>query len=263
MNFLKDRFVGNGRLTVIGTAFSIVNMRSAVEHILGWGRQRNSIGRFVCVSGVHGVIEAEHDESFRSILNNADLNVPDGVPIVWIGKLCGFDKIGRVFGPDLMLEVCKESAMSGCSHFFYGGNEGVAAELAGRMERCYPGMKIAGTYCPPFRELSETEQSALVDIINKTSPDILWVGLSTPKQERWISQMKGKLKVGVMLGVGAAFDYNTGRLQRAPGWMQVAGLEWLYRLIQEPRRLYLRYLINNPKFLVLVAGQMLGIKKSF
>ncbi len=262
MDVFKTRLIRNDRLTVLGTAFTTVDMRAAVEQILEWAGNRSTSAKQVCVSGVHGVIEAEHDESFRGILNGADLNVADGVPIVWLGRLAGIKGIGRVFGPDLMLEVCKHSLTRQYSHFFYGGNEGVADALAGTMQALYPGIRIAGTYSPPFRKLTEEEQATIVNLINNAHPDILWVGLSTPKQERWIAAIKDRLKVGVMLGVGAAFDYNTGKIKRAPAWVQSAGLEWLFRLIQEPRRLYRRYLINNPKFLWLLAGQLLGLRKT-
>lgn len=261
MDVFKTRLVIHDRLTVLGTAFTSVDMHAAVEQILEWAGKEATNAKQVCVSGVHGVIEAEHDASFREILNTADLNVADGVPIVWLGRLSGTNGIGRVFGPDLMLEVCKHSIARKYSHFFYGGNEGVADALAEAMHGLYPGIRIAGTYCPPFRVLTDEEQATIINVINSARPDILWVGLSTPKQERWIAAMKSRLNVGVVLGVGAAFDYNTGKIKRAPRWAQSAGLEWLFRLLQEPRRLYRRYLINNPKFLLLLAGQLFGLRK--
>jgi len=253
------RFVSEGRPTVLETRFSAVDMRSAVETVMNWLTGPSDKCRYVCVSGVHGVMEASQDGEFRRILNSADLNVPDGMPIVWIGRLAGFGHMGRVFGPDLMLEVCKMSARAGVTHYFYGGNEGVADELAEKMGGAFPGLKIAGTYCPPFRPLTREEEDKMIVEISSTHPDILWVGLSTPKQEKWAARMASRLHAKVILCVGAAFDYNTGRLRRAPQWMQWSGLEWLYRVLQEPRRLYKRYLRNNPLFVFLALRQLLGL----
>lgn len=204
-------------------------------------------------------MEAAQDGEFRQILNFADLNVPDGMPIVWIGRLAGFGRMGRVFGPDLMLEVCRRSARVAATHYFYGGNEGVADQLASNMSTAFHGLKSVGTFCPPFRPLSWEEEETMIAKINSTHPDILWVGLSTPKQEQWAARMASRLNVKVILCVGAAFDYNTGRLRRAPHWIQWSGLEWLYRVLQEPRRLYKRYLRNNPLFVLLVLRQLLGL----
>lgn len=234
-------------------------MKSAVETVMKWISGHSGRCRYVCVSGVHGVMEAVQDREFRQVLNHADLNVPDGMPIVWIGRLAGFGHMRRVFGPDLMLDVCKRSVRVGATHYFYGGKEGVADELAGNMIRAFPGLKTAGTFCPPFRALTQEEEETMIAEINSTHPDVLWVGLSTPKQEKWAARMASRLNAKVVLCVGAAFDYNTGRIRRAPRWMQWSGLEWLYRVLQEPRRLYKRYLRNNPLFVFLALRQLLGL----
>lgn len=244
---------------MLGTSFNRINMRGAVAEIMGWVSGPRGKCRYVCVTGVHGVMEAVGDDDFRRILNGANLNVPDGMPIVWMGHLAGFKGIGRVFGPDFMLEVCKASVQTGATHYFYGGNVGVAEALAETMIELFPGLKIAGTFCPPFRSLTQEEEDNVMAMINSTHPDVLWVGLGTPKQERWVEKMAGRLDVKAVLAVGAAFDYNTGRIQRAPRWMQQSGLEWMYRLCQEPGRLYKRYLLNNPRFLVLVTLQLMGL----
>jgi N-acetylglucosaminyldiphosphoundecaprenol N-acetyl-beta-D-mannosaminyltransferase len=258
---LKKRFSYNRVLNVLGVAVDPVSLDSAADMICRWAETRADRAKYVCVSGMHGVMEAQDDEQMRTILNRADLNVPDGMPLVFLGRYSGFNSMTRVFGPDLMHEVMRRSASKGLSHFFYGGQEGVAAELAQRMQHLYPGLRVAGTYCPPFRSLSGPEAKKILNMINETSPDFVWVGLSTPKQEQWMAEFRDGLTARVLLGVGAAFDYNTGRLQRAPRWMQNLGLEWLYRLMQEPRRLYKRYLMNIPRFLLRIASQALGIRE--
>ncbi len=258
--YLRSVFSQHNRVNVLGVGIHPVSLKVAVDRTIGWALEKKGTPRGVCVSGVHGVIEAQDNVEFRRILNNADLNVPDGMPMVWVGRLAGFEMIGRVFGPDLMLQVCKESAQYRMSHFFYGGNEGVAEKLGETLSAMFPGVRVAGTFCPPFRELQEKERSEMISMINASRTDFLWIGLSTPKQERWLQEMLPHLNVSVAFAVGAAFDYNTGRLKRAPGWMQQAGLEWFYRLMQEPRRLCRRYLVNNPRFAALMLMQLLRLK---
>lgn len=258
--YVRSVFSQNNVVNVLGVGIHPVSLEAAVGRVIGWAMESNSRARSVCVSGVHGVIEAQDNTDFCQILNTADLNVPDGMPMVWIGRLAGFRMMGRVFGPDLMLEVCKESSRRGMSHFFYGGNEGVAEELAMKMTNAFPGLKVSGTFCPPFRPLRDEERREIITTINKSQTDFLWVGLSTPKQERWMHEMLPHLSVKVAFAVGAAFDYNTGRLRRAPVWMQQTGLEWLFRLMQEPRRLFKRYLVNNPRFAALLTMQLLRMK---
>lgn len=261
MNFLRERFADAGAVNVLGVRVNPVNMGRAAALVVDWAHQEGRGARYVCVTGVHGVIEAQRDDSFRRILNTSSLNVPDGMPMVWAGKWAGFPEMGRVYGPDFMLEICKQSAGRGLKHFFYGGNDGVAENLAAILQRTYPGLSVAGTHCPPFRSLTEQELDDVIRKINAATPDIVWIGLSTPKQERWMSSMVNRIDRGVLLGVGAAFDYNTGTLLRAPRWMQNYGLEWLYRLMQEPRRLFKRYLKNNPIFVMLIVAQLLGFRR--
>jgi N-acetylglucosaminyldiphosphoundecaprenol N-acetyl-beta-D-mannosaminyltransferase len=212
---------------------------------------------------MHGVMESQKDPELRKIINASDMNVPDGMPAVWVGRLAGFRRkqMDRVCGPDLMLEICERSARDGLTHFFYGGNEGVAELLAQRLAERFPGFKTVGCYTPPFRQLTPEEIDQVVRMVNEANPDYLWVGLSTPKQERWMSQFAPRLKVGVMLGVGAAFDFHTGKVARAPYWMQRSGLEWFYRVVKEPRRLYRRYLGNIPPFVALLGLQALRLRK--
>ena len=216
---------------------------------------------YACATSVHGLIEASHDPEFRKILNTAAFVTADGVPLVWFGRLSGHRSMERVYGPTLMKRVCARAAETGVRHFFYGGAPGVADDLARTMVREFPGLEVAGTYCPPFRKLSEAEMDEVAEIINESKADLVWVGLSTPKQERWIHSIRTRLRAKMLVSVGAAFDFHTGRVIQAPEWMRPTGLEWLFRLVQEPRRLGRRYAYNNPRFLWLAALQLAGIKK--
>jgi N-acetylglucosaminyldiphosphoundecaprenol N-acetyl-beta-D-mannosaminyltransferase len=248
-------------VNLLGVRFDPVNIGLVVSTLRRWMAEEKGRARYVCVSGVHGVMEAQRDAAFKRILNRSDLNVPDGMPAVWIGRAAGFSDMHRVFGPSLMLEVAKSSAARGARHFFYGGKEGVAEELAGVLSHRFPGTVVCGTYCPPFTPLSNSEKAEIIHLINRASPDVLWVGLSTPKQERWMAEFAHVLNVRVMIGVGAAFDYNTGRLRQAPRWMQDMALEWVFRIFQEPKRLLGRYARNNPMFLALALAQWLRLRK--
>jgi N-acetylglucosaminyldiphosphoundecaprenol N-acetyl-beta-D-mannosaminyltransferase len=183
------------------------------------------------------------------------------MPMVWLGKLKGFKEMNRVYGPDLMLGIMEISKQFGIRHFFYGGANGVANELKRRFEERFPGIQILGAYEPPFRPLNSDEEDELQQVVNETKPDIFWVGLSTPKQEKFMAAYQNKLDVTLMVGVGAAFDFHSGRIKQAPRWMQRSGLEWLFRLCVEPKRLWRRYLSNNPRFIFRIACQLLGIKK--
>jgi N-acetylglucosaminyldiphosphoundecaprenol N-acetyl-beta-D-mannosaminyltransferase len=179
------------------------------------------------------------------------------MPLVWLSRLAGNRQVGRVYGPDLLLACC-ESAREPRRHFFYGGAAGVPERLVARLRQRFPGLDVAGTISPPFRALTQAESQAIVQDINRTSPDIVWVGLSTPKQERWMAAQRDRLEAPVLIGVGAAFDFHAGLKRQAPPWMQRNGLEWLFRLLTEPRRLWRRYLLNNPLFVWRVLLQRLG-----
>jgi N-acetylglucosaminyldiphosphoundecaprenol N-acetyl-beta-D-mannosaminyltransferase len=183
------------------------------------------------------------------------------MPTVWIGKLHGHRDMRRVYGPDLMLEMMKISSVRGYTHFLFGGKEGVAGLLKARLEQKFPGIRIVGTFSPPFRPMNEREEQQLGQVIENLSPDIIWVGLSTPKQEKWMAAHCGKLNARVMIGVGAAFDFHAGLVRQAPGWVQQCGLEWFFRMCMEPRRLWRRYFYNNPRFIVLTLCQLLKLKK--
>jgi len=247
------------RVNVLGVGLSVLNLPAALAAVAEAVAQRRK--GYICVTGVHGVMEAQDDPDFRRILNNAFLCTPDGMPMVWMGRWRGHQEMRRVYGPDFMLDVCAWSEKSGCRHFFYGGAEGVAELLREKLTARFPGLQVAGCYTPPFRPLNENEVAALQKQIRECRPDILWVGLSTPKQEKFMAEFLPKLEVTLMAGVGAAFDFHSGRVNQAPRWMQRSGLEWFYRMCSEPRRLARRYLRNNPRFAWKVAGQIFGWKK--
>jgi len=247
------------RVNVLGVGLSAINLQTALTAIGEAVKARRK--GYVCVTGVHGVMEAQDDSGFRSILNGAYLCTPDGMPMVWMGRLAGHREMKRVYGPDLMLDVCAWSETSGCRHFFFGGAQGVAEELRDKLTARFPRLQVVGCYTPPFRPLNPDEERDLQKRVQAAKPDIFWVGLSTPKQEKFMAEYIHKLDVTLMIGVGAAFDFHTGRVKQAPLWMQRSGLEWFYRVYQEPRRLAMRYLKNNPRFLLKVAGQLSGVRK--
>jgi N-acetylglucosaminyldiphosphoundecaprenol N-acetyl-beta-D-mannosaminyltransferase len=229
-----------------------------IQQIENWIATRVN-GRFIAVTGMHGVSESLDDPKLRDILNAADLVVPDGMSLVWVGRLRGCDLKRRVYGPELMESFCAATGPR-YRHFFYGGGPGVAERIAS-VEQTRHGIQIAGTYTPPFRPLTPEEEREVAVLVEGSRADILWVGLSTPKQERWMYEHRDLLKVPVMAGVGAAFDLNSGNLVQAPSWMRENGLEWLFRLIAEPRRLWRRYLIKGSKFVWNVALETFKIKR--
>lgn len=215
---------------------------------------------YVTITNVYSVSEALRDPELKRVFNEALLSTPDGMPMVWMGRLLGHPSIRRVYGPDLVLNLCDHGRAFGFSHFFFGGNPGVAEDFAASLEKRFPGLKVAGTFCPPFRALNEVERSELQKRVRESQPDFLWVGMSTVKQERFMAEYMSILpEAKIFLGVGAAFDFLSGRVKQAPRWMMRLGLEWLFRLFQEPRRLWRRYLIYNPLFVVRATGQLLGL----
>ncbi len=237
-------------INVLGTSVAATNpqeAQSAVAQLLAGPPSM----AYVCVTGVHGVMEAIRDASVRQALNGAAMCVPDGVPLTWFGKLRGKRRMQRVYGPDFMLRILSHAAAAGHSNYFYGGREGIADELAETLQQRFPGLIVAGTSTPPFRPLSDSELDLAVEQINASGADILWVGISTPKQDLLMARLaRAGLQTKVMFGVGAAFDFHTGRVRQAPRWIQRIGMEWCFRLCAEPRRLWRRYLRNNPMFLL-------------
>lgn len=247
------------RFNVLGVGVSALSLPQATDLVVAARRQKQ-LG-YICVTTVHGVSEARADPAFRQILNRSYLTTPDGMPLVWLGHHHGHKSVTRVYGPDLMLAVCEAGRATGLRHYFYGGHPGVAAELKRRLVSRFPGLEVVGTYTPPFRALTREEFSALQADVAAAQPDIIWIGLGTPKQERFMAGVWDRLDCGLLIGVGAAFDFHSGRMQQAPRWMQRSGLEWLFRLGQEPRRLVHRYLVNNPIFVLRTIAQLTGLKR--
>ncbi len=247
------------RVNILGVGVSALNMELALretELLL----QRQGQG-YVCVTGVHGIMEAQSDEGFRDILNRSFLTTPDGMPTVWLGRVQGFRQMARVYGPDYMVGLCERSIAFGYRHFLYGGKAGVAEQLRAELTRRLPGLKVVGTYTPPFGPLKPEEEDDLCAQLESLGADVLWCGLSTPKQERFMAAYRHRLPVKLMVGVGAAFDILSGNADDAPDWMKKSGLQWLYRLIKEPQRLWRRYLFNNPAFTWLTLMQLTGLKQ--
>ena len=247
------------RANILGVGVSALNLETAAQTVVRALEKRTK--GYICVTGVHGVSEAQKEPAFRQVLNQAFLNTPDGMPMVWMGRLQGFTTIDRVYGPDLMLRLCELSVSRGFGHFFYGGQPGVPEKLHSRLKTRFPGLRVVGTFSPPFRALTASEEDELRCLVDRLKPDVFWVGLSTPKQERFMSQYWQTLNATMFIGVGAAFDFHAGLLRQAPRWMQRSGLEWLFRLGCEPRRLWKRYLKNNPLFVVRAALQLSGLRK--
>lgn len=244
---------------VLGIGVHAVDMEQSVSTI----RLAIDEGRrgYVCLTGVHGIMEARRDPDLQSIYANALLVAPDGTPTVWIGHLQGLSKMQRVFGPDLMVEVIGRKELSHYRHFLCGGAPGVAEQLRGELIRRFPWARIVGTYAPPFRSMTAEEEGDLAAQIRSLRPDIIWVGISTPKQERFMYRYQPMLETKLMIGVGAAFLFHTGAIQDSPAWVKRAGMQWLHRLLQEPSRLWRRYLHNVPLFLVLAALQLAGLRR--
>jgi len=251
--------VKTGRANVLGVGVSALNLDLAVAAVARALEEKTK--GYVCVTGVHGVSEAQQDPSFRAILNHSFLTTPDGMPTVWMGRWQGFRDMDRVYGPDLMLRVCEFTQSRPFSHFLYGGAPGVAGELKRRLEQRFPGIRIVGTCTPPFRPLTAAEEQDLIRQVQTLKPDLFWVGLSTPKQETFMAQYWQKLDATLFFGVGAAFDFHAGRIRQAPRWMQRGGLEWLFRLACDPARLWKRYLKNNPLFILRALAQLTRLRK--
>jgi N-acetylglucosaminyldiphosphoundecaprenol N-acetyl-beta-D-mannosaminyltransferase len=246
------------RVNVLGVGVTPVNLAQAVETLEKW--RDEECREYVCVTSVHGLVEAQQDPEIRSALNQAGLTTEDGMPLVWWCQRSGYSDAGRVCGSDLLLAMCERSAQRGHRHFFYGGSPRVVEALVLRLKQRFPGMVVAGYRSPPFRSLTQEEDAADVQAINETRPDFVWVGLGMPKQEKWMVRHVGKIHAAALLGVGAAFDFVSGAKPRAPLWMQRSGLEWLFRLMTEPRRLAPRYFVVISIFVVLALQQLAGWK---
>jgi N-acetylglucosaminyldiphosphoundecaprenol N-acetyl-beta-D-mannosaminyltransferase len=243
---------------VLGTSVEALDMERALERIVAELEHHRK--GYVCLAGVHGIMEAHRDPELAAIYAASSITVPDGTPTMWVGRLQGHKTMQRVAGPELMLEVFRRKEFAAYTHFLYGGEEHVAEQLRERLTRCYPWARILGAYTPPFRDLTREEEQSLIARVHQLKPDIIWVGISTPKQERFMSRYISLLDVTLMFGVGAAYDFHTGRIHDAPSWVKRVGMQWFHRLLQDPRRLWKRYLRNNPPFLWHIALQLTGLR---
>ena len=245
------------RVNVLGVGISAINMDQALEAIDHWIRHREQ--RYITVTPAHSVMECLRDSNLRELFNRSGLTTPDGMSLVWLLRMKGHRHVGRVYGPDLLLAVCKRSQMKDYRHYFYGGGPGVAEALVASLQKQFPSLHTVGAFSPPFGELTPDEDAEITKAINAGRPNIVWVGIGTPKQERWMAAHIGRIEAPVLIGIGAAFDFLSGRKPQAPRWMQRTGLEWLFRLATEPRRLWPRYR-QYPLFVLLVLAQMLGLR---
>lgn len=248
----------SNRVRVVSLFPDVINHESAIAKVAELVKAGN--GGCVCFSTVHMAMEAHDNPEFAKIVNGADLIIADGMPVVWMQKLQGAKGASRVRANDLMIMLCEFAEKNNLSVGFYGGRRKVIDAILERAKKDYPNLRIAYAFSPPFRALTEAEDAKIIEEINRAKPDILFTGLGCPKQEIWMSAHKDKIK-SVMLGVGASFDFYAGNVKESPEWMGKLGLEWLFRLTQEPKRLWRRYLILNPRFMRLAALQLLGLKK--
>lgn len=239
---------------VLSARIDALNWAQAMERLLAWARHRQS--RYVAICNAHVVVTASRDGAYREVINAADMATPDGAPVAWMLRRQGFAGQPRLSGPDLMWALCERCAAEGLPVYFYGSHQATLSALQSRLLAAFPGLRVAGLESPPFRALSAAEDAEAVARINASGAGLVFVGLGCPKQEQWMAEHRGRVQA-VMLGVGAAFDFHAGRVRRAPEWMQEHGLEWLHRLLSEPRRLWRRYLVTNTLFVLGAARQLL------
>ncbi len=249
---------------VLGTKVSLVQIPDAIAEMERWIEESRGHGpaRYVALTNINCVMSARRDPAYRRVLNRADLAVADGMSLVWVTRALGAKQMRRrCYGPDLLLAFCERARQRGWRFYFYGGAPGVPEKLAEQLRAKFPGLQIAGVESPPFRPLTPAEDAAACERINASGADVVWVGLGSPKQDLWMSDHASRLRVPALVGVGAAFDFFTGRVRQAPRWMRENGLEWLFRLVAEPRRLWFRYLVYNPWFVACWLLELTGLKK--
>ncbi len=241
--------VPSDRYSLLGVHVSATSFEEARDRVVNAPAEGERLA--VHYISVNTIVEADSEPDLKELLNRGDLVAPDGMPLVWLGKLRGRE-MTRCYGPDSMLAIIDKAQANGSTHYFYGGAEGVPELLRDELLKRYPEMKVVGMYSPPFRALTPEEDEAIVQQINDTNADFVWIGLGSPKQDRWVADHRDRLNAAAVLAVGAAFDYNAGLLRDAPSWMQRSGLQWLFRLVTEPRRLWKRYTVSNVRFLWLL-----------
>jgi N-acetylglucosaminyldiphosphoundecaprenol N-acetyl-beta-D-mannosaminyltransferase len=244
-------------LSVLGVPIDPVNWSGALDQLHAWAICHQSC--YVCICNAHSVVTATQDAEFGRVVNEADMATPDGAPVAWMLRILGHSNQQRINGPDLMWRYCEQAQFRDESIFFYGSTQETLTALQSKLLASFPTLKIAGAISPPFRKLIAEEDAAIVDQINASGAGVVWVSLGCPKQEFWMAAHRGRVNA-VMVGVGAAFDYHAGTIKRAPKWMQDAGLEWLHRLLSEPRRLWKRYLVTNTLFIIGAIKQLVKFK---
>lgn len=247
---------GTPATRVLGVPVSTINMGQAIDTILSWIARDKA--HYICVRDVHGIMRAQEETELLEIHDRAGLVTPDGMPLVWLAKWRGHGHVSRVCGADLVAELCAASVERGIGHYFYGGKPGVAERMSDALVARFPGLRVAGTNTPPFGTMTTQEDEAHTNQIVASNASVVWVGLSTPKQEYWMRDHVNRIPGATLIGVGAAFDFYAGDVKRAPEWMHQRGLEWLHRLASEPRRLWRRYLVLAPKFVLMVGRRGFG-----
>lgn len=248
-------------ICVLGTNVQMVEIPEVVSCMEHWIENERGVCHHVVNSGMHGLMEAHRDSNLRDIFGSADLLAPDGILIVLVARLRGFKLRKKNTGPDVLWKFARLASERGYTNYFYGDEEPVLQRMEAALKESYPNLKIVGHRSPPFRQLTPEEDAADVEAINMAAPDVLWVGLGMPKQERWINEHRAKLRVSVAVGAGAAFKFVSGEVSRGPSWLRNLGLEWLFRLISEPKRIWRRIFIDAPQFIVLVALEFIGLRK--
>lgn len=243
---------------VLGVDVDTIDVERALRHVSAL--LQNDCKGYICAAGVHGVMEAQRSEALLQAYANSEMTIPDGMPLVWVGHMQGHVSMQRVTGPDIMREIFLRKEFANVTHFFYGGRPGIADELREKMKKRFPWTRIVGTYTPPFRDLTAYEEEEFAAEIRRLKPDIIWVGISCPRQELFMARHLPGLETKLMFGVGAAFDYHTGHIRDCSAWIKRAGLQWLHRLAQDPRHLWRRYLRNNPAFLWQITWQLFGLR---
>lgn len=245
-------------INILGMRVDMVQVPDVIE-IMDNLINNKSYHNYIVISNTNDVVISKHDAKVRDAVNSSNLSVPDGISLVLLGRLYGYPLKRRVYGPDLMFEFLKHAQSKGYSHFFYGATKDTLDRLVCNLKKEFPDLKVKGSYAPPFRKLNEKEDNEVIQRINDAFPDVLWVGLGCPKQQIWMYEHKDKLRVPVMVGVGAAFDFFAGTKPQAPKWLRDNGLEWLFRLITEPKRLWRRYLVNGSLFIYYVLVELISM----
>ena len=256
---MKHKALQTTRCDILRVKFDLIAYNVVMETIERW--RANGESHYITITNPHSVMMCSRDTEMRKANEMSGITLPDGIGVVLAARLLGYPHSGRVTGPVLMLKLCDWGRKYGYRNFFYGGTDGVAKKLAENLSNKYPGLEVAGTCAPPFRPLTEKEDKQFVDMISSTKPDIVWVGLGAPKQEKWMAKHLGHIKATAMIGVGAAFDFHSGNVKWSPAWVRKLGIEWAYRLAQNPRHMWRRNL-DSPLFIAKVIQQRLTMTLS-